>query len=56
MKLWADLFSSDVGILSAVVIIVMLGMAAFFLRFFIRHAQDPAPVAAGAGKDKLTSS
>jgi hypothetical protein len=42
-----DLFTSDVGLLSAGVIAFMLGMGVFFVRFFLRHMHDDE---AAAGK------
>ena len=43
MKLFMDLFNSDVGIMSAVVIAITLGMGAFYARYFRQHmAQDEA--------------
>lgn len=35
-----DFLSTDYGLMSAAVIAVMLGMAAFFARFFIRHMHE----------------
>ncbi len=35
-----DLFTSDVGLLSLAGIAFMIGMAAFFVRFFIRHMHE----------------
>lgn len=37
MKALVDFFSTDYGLLSAGVILFMLGMAAFFVRYFIGH-------------------
>ncbi|MBL8307723.1 MAG: DUF3149 domain-containing protein [Rubrivivax sp.] len=48
MRLLVDLFSSDVGILSAAVIIFMLGMGGFYLRYFLKHMhEDEQRAAAG---------
>lgn len=48
MRLLVDLFSSDVGILSAAVIIFMLGMGGFYLRYFLKHMhEDEKRAAAG---------
>ena len=43
MKALAELFSTDVGLLSIAVIVFMLGMGAFYLRYVLRHlAEDEA--------------
>jgi NADH:ubiquinone oxidoreductase subunit 3 (subunit A) len=42
MELWSELFSDWVGILSFLVIAFIIGMAAFFLSFFMgKSHQDP---------------
>ncbi len=35
-----DLFTSDVGLMSAAGIAFMLGMAVFYIRFFLRHMRE----------------
>jgi hypothetical protein len=40
MELLAELFSDWVGILSFGVIAFIIGMAIFFIRFFIGHSHD----------------
>jgi hypothetical protein len=35
-----DLFTTDVGLMSAAGIAFMLGMAVFFVRFFLKHMHD----------------
>ena len=40
MAVFKDLFTSDVGIMSAAGIVFMLGMAVFFVRFFIGHMHE----------------
>jgi hypothetical protein len=35
-----DLFTTDVGLMSAAGIVFMLGMAVFFVRFFLRHMHE----------------
>ena len=40
MRALQDFFSTDYGLLSAAVIAVTLGMAAFFTRFFITHMRE----------------
>ncbi|SDM53893.1 Protein of unknown function [Oryzisolibacter propanilivorax] len=42
MRLLQELFTTDVGLFSAVGIVFMLGMGVFFLRLFMR---DDAPAA-----------
>jgi hypothetical protein len=42
MKLLSDLFSTDYGLLSAAVIAITLGMAAFYIRFFTRKMNEDA--------------
>jgi hypothetical protein len=37
-----DLFTSDVGLMSISGIAFMLGMAVFFVRYFLRHMQEDA--------------
>lgn len=41
MKLWQDLLSTDYGLLSLAVIVFMLGMAVWYLRFFLRKMAQP---------------
>ena len=36
MKLWQDLFGTDYGLMSIAGIIFMIGMAIWFVRFFLR--------------------
>jgi hypothetical protein len=43
MKLLNDLFSTDYGLMSISGIIFMLGMAVFFVLFFIRKMNEDAP-------------
>ena len=46
-----DFFSTDYGLLSAGVIAVMLGMGAFYVRFFLKHMhEDEARARAAAQK------
>jgi len=35
-----DLFTSDVGLMSVAGIAFMLGMAVFFVRYFLRHMRE----------------
>jgi hypothetical protein len=35
-----DLFTSDVGLMSVTGIAFMLGMAVFFVRYFLRHMHE----------------
>lgn len=40
MKLLIDLFSTDYGLMSIAVIIFMLGMAGFFLVYFMQKSKQ----------------
>jgi uncharacterized membrane-anchored protein len=40
MTVFKDIFASDAGLLSLAVIAFMLGMGAFFVRYFVRHMRD----------------
>jgi hypothetical protein len=42
MQLWKDLLGSDVGLMSLGVIVFMLGMGAFYVRYFLKHMADDA--------------
>ena len=46
-----DLFTSDVGLMSLTVIVVMLGMGGFYLRYFLRHMREDA-ARAGQGPSR----
>ena len=37
MQVLKDLFTTDVGLMSAAGIAFMIGMAVFFVRFFLKH-------------------
>ena len=37
-----DLFTTDVGLMSLGGLIFMLGMAVFFVRYFLRHIREDA--------------
>ncbi|MCR5885240.1 DUF3149 domain-containing protein [Rhizobacter sp. J219] len=37
-----DLFTSDVGLMSLAGLAFMLGMAVFFVRYFVRHIEEDA--------------
>ena len=45
-----DLFTTDVGLMSIGGIAFMLGMAAFFVRYFLRHIREDGERAAAAGE------
>jgi hypothetical protein len=45
-----DFFTTDYGLLSAVVIVFTLGMAVFFQRYISRHIREDAEAAARAQK------
>jgi hypothetical protein len=40
MAVFRDIFASDAGLLSLAVIAFMLGMGAFFVRYFLRHMHE----------------
>ena len=42
MPILKDLFTTDVGLMSAAGIAFMLGMAVFFVRYFLRHMREDA--------------
>lgn len=42
MTVFKDIFASDAGLLSLAVIAFMLGMGAFFVRYFVRHMHEDA--------------
>jgi uncharacterized membrane-anchored protein len=45
-----DFFSTDYGLMSLAVIAVMLGMGAFYTRYFIAHIREDAARAAREGR------
>ena len=45
-----DFFSTDYGLLSAAVIAFMLGMGAFYVRFFLKHMHEDEARARAAGQ------
>ncbi len=45
MSAFGELFSTDVGLLSAGVIVFMLGMGVYFVRFFLRHVREDSEAA-----------
>lgn len=47
MQLWKDFLTSDVGLMSAVVLGVILVMGGYYARFFIKHMQDDEKRAQG---------
>lgn len=40
MKALVDFFSTDYGLMSAGVILFMLGMVVFFIRYFVGHMRE----------------
>ena len=40
MRLFNELIGSDVGLMSAIGLLIMLGMGAFYLRYFLRHMHE----------------
>ena len=51
MQLFKDLFTTDVGLMSAIGIAFMLGMGAFYLRYFSQHMKSDAAAAKARGED-----
>jgi hypothetical protein len=46
MRLFTDLLTTDVGLMSAGGILFMLGMGVFFLRYFFKHMREDGERAA----------
>ena len=46
MRLFNDLFTSDVGLMSIGGITFMLGMGAFYLHYFLKHMREDGERAA----------
>jgi uncharacterized membrane-anchored protein len=40
MQAWTDFFSTDYGLMSAAVLAITIGMAVFFVRFFVRNMNE----------------
>lgn len=40
MKLWSTLFSTDYGLMSIGVILFIIGMAIFFILYFLKNLKD----------------
>ncbi|NCT84524.1 MAG: DUF3149 domain-containing protein [Comamonadaceae bacterium] len=47
MSAFQELLGSDAGLLSLAVILFMLAMAGFFIRFFLRHMREDEARARG---------
>jgi hypothetical protein len=47
MQILKDLFTTDVGLMSAAGIAFMLGMAVFFVRYFLRRIREDGERASG---------
>lgn len=47
-----DFFSTDYGLLSAAVLAITLGMAVFYVRFFLKHMHDDEARARAAASQK----
>jgi len=45
-----DFFSTDYGLLSAVVIAITLGMGAFYVNYFVKHIRQDTEAAERAAK------
>jgi hypothetical protein len=50
MQLFKELFTSDVGLMSAIGLAFMLGMGAFYLKYFLQHMKSDAAAAAARGE------
>jgi hypothetical protein len=50
MRAFQDLFSSDVGLMSAAGLVFMLGMGVFFIRYFLQHIKQDGERAAAEAK------
>jgi len=48
MRVFTELFSTDVGLMSLGGIVFMLGMGVFYVRYFLRHMREDALEAAKA--------
>lgn len=48
MQLFKELFTTDVGLMSAAGLAFMLGMGVFFLRYFFKHIREDGEKAARA--------
>lgn len=44
-----DLFTTDVGLMSVAGLAFMLGMGAFFIRYFFKHIKEDTARAAASG-------
>jgi hypothetical protein len=40
MRLFSELMTTDVGLMSAAGILFMLGMGAFYFRYFMKHMHE----------------
>jgi hypothetical protein len=40
MGAFKDIFTSDVGLLSAAVLLFMFGMGGFYIRYFLKHMHE----------------
>ncbi len=47
MRLFSELLTTDVGLMSATGLLFMLGMGVFYLRYFTTHMHDDEARAAG---------
>lgn len=50
MKALQDFLSTDYGLMSLAVILFMLGMGAFFIRYFVQHVKADSAAAALRGE------
>jgi len=40
MRALTELFTTDVGLMSVAVLAVVLGMAVYYVRYFVKHMHD----------------
>jgi putative copper export protein len=50
MHAFRDFFSTDYGLMSAGVIVFMLGMGVFYVRYFLKHMHEDEARARAASK------
>ncbi|RLK50679.1 uncharacterized protein DUF3149 [Alkalispirillum mobile] len=56
MELWIELLTSWIGILSLSVIVFIIGMAAFFIAFFVRKSREPGDGQPDLGSERIPGS
>ncbi|MFM2052307.1 MAG: hypothetical protein RL456_344 [Pseudomonadota bacterium] len=56
MHALTDFFSTDYGLLSALVIAITLGMGGFYVRYFMKHIREDTEAAERAARDGALAS